>query len=109
MAAKKKKAKKAAKTDGSVIDRSKYEYKAETITGEDGKKKRTVSNGDRISQALKGLSAADVKKAAKDNGLTLKDYANDGMLRMNVGNMLRGLVRKGEVKVSIDGKTIASL
>lgn len=108
MAAKKKAVKKSKKTDGTVIDREKYDYDTQVVKDKDGKNKRVTSNGDRIAEALKTLDAEGVKKVAKDNGLTLKDYPNAGMLRMNVGNMLRGKVRKGE-KVTINGKTVASL
>lgn len=111
MAAKKKGAKKARKTKtdgtGSVIDRSKHKYQVHEVKTASGKRK-SVDNSDRIAAALRGLDADGVKKVAKDNGLTLKEYPNEGMLRMNVGNMLRGMVRRKE-KVNIDGKSVASL
>jgi len=52
----KKAAPKAAKADaaGDVIDRSKYKYEATEIKDADGKKKKVIDNGDRVSAALRG-------------------------------------------------------
>ena len=44
------------------------------------------------------LSELDIKQVAKDNGISLYKWRgkNPGMIRMNVGNVLRGRVRRGE-------------
>ncbi len=52
-----------------------------------------------------GLMAGnDVKDIAADNGINLKRWKgkNPGMVRMNLGNVLRGRVKRGEYVV-IDG------
>lgn len=82
------------------------------------------SNQDEIANALKEYVADDKGKideaklagVAKDNGLSekLHEYQgknlNVGMQRMNIGNLLRGLVNKGhDVKIgktTIRGKPI---
>lgn len=100
---------KKVKTEGaSVIDRSAHDYKTNVVETKDGTKKRAVDTGDNLAKAMRPLDIEQVKQVAKKNGLTLKDYPNPGMLRMNVGNMLRGLIRKGG-KVDVLGKTVASL
>ena len=101
----------AAKSGGSksVIDQSKYDYEVSDVKTASGRK--SVSNGDRVAQALRGLDAKSVLAALKDNGLKPNpswDGLNPGMVRMNVGNMLRRLVRNNQ-SVKSGGKSIASL
>lgn len=63
------------------------------------------NNGDDIAAILKG---ADIAAIALENGIELSRWAgkNAGMVRMNLGNVLRGMVRRGE-KVTISGQTIS--
>jgi len=72
----------------------------------------TVSNGDRIAQAMRGLDLDACSKVAKENKLQDKFSGwaklNPGQQRMNLGNVLRGLVRKGE-GATVQGKAIKSL
>jgi len=111
-AAKKKAAKKASEAKaGDVIARDKYKYEATEIKTADGKKKKVVDNGDRVSAALRGLSADEVVKVAKANGIEIKDSwanLNEGMRRMAAGNALRGVVRSGK-SIDVNGKKVASL
>ncbi len=62
------------------------------------------NNGDDIAALLKEANLAEVAKA---NGIDLNRWAgrNNGMVRMNLGNVLRGMIRRGE-KVIINGKTV---
>lgn len=62
------------------------------------------NNGDDIAALLKD---ADLGAVATANGIDLNRWAgkNHGMVRMNLGNVLRGMVRRGE-KVTIGGKSV---
>jgi len=110
----KKAAKKAVKTangNGDKIDRGKYKYEATEITDKDGKKRKVIDNGDRLSAALRGLSADEVIGIARKNGVDVKDgwkNLNEGMRRMAAGNALRAVVRDGK-SVDVNGKKVASL
>lgn len=59
--------------------------------------------GDEIAALLKEV---DLFKVADENNINISRWAgkNNGMLRMNLGNVLRGRVRRGE-HVVINGKT----
>ena len=65
-------------------------------------KGKVVNSGDAVANALAPLAVegdAAIKKVAEDNGLgdKFKSYArlNPGQRRMNIGNLLRGIVSKG--------------
>ena len=65
-------------------------------------KGKVINNGDVVANALAPLAVegdAAIQKVAEDNGLGAKfaSYAhlNTGQRRMNVGNLLRGIVSKG--------------
>ena len=65
-------------------------------------KGKVVNSGDAVANALAPLAVegdAAIKKVADDNGLSdkFKSYArlNPGQRRMNIGNLLRGIVSKG--------------
>lgn len=96
MAARKKK-----EATGGIVDTSKYNYDRTSIVGADGKTRHSASNGDAIAKAMLVFIAGggDIAKVIKANGLGDKydvaKYDNMGLLRMSVGNSLRGLVRNG--------------
>ncbi len=65
-------------------------------------KGKVINNGDAIANALAPLAVdgdTAVKKVAQDNGLAGKFEAyvhlNTGQRRMNISNLLRGIVSKG--------------
>lgn len=62
-------------------------------------------NGDAIAVALK--ASPDFVKVAEENKIDLARWAhlNKGMQRMAVGNVLRGMAKKGTA-ITIDGKPI---
>lgn len=62
------------------------------------------NNGDHIATLLK---ESDLAAVADANGIDLTRWAgkNVGMVRMNLGNVIRGRVRRGE-KVMLGGQTI---
>lgn len=61
----------------------------------------SIHNGDELAETLKGLGVAELSSVAKDNGFAdrFKGWqdsgANNGMLRMHVGNVLRAKTNKG--------------
>ena len=63
----------------------------------------SIHNGDELAETLKGLGVAELSSIAKDNGFAdrFKGWqdsdANNGMLRMHVGNVLRAKAKKGNV------------
>lgn len=104
-------AKKAATANDtkSVIDSAKYAYQKSDDKTPGGR--RCVDTNDRLAAAMRGLGVDDLKKVFKENKLDWKDRWNElnpGMARMNVGNVLRGVIKKG-TSVKIAGKSIASL
>jgi hypothetical protein len=106
MAGKKKARNKAANGESkSVIDRLKYQYEQSDVKTASGKRK-TVDNGDDVAQVLRGKTAEEALTIAELNGATRDQIGNwktknPGMVRMNVGNFLRGVARKGgKIKVS---------
>jgi len=58
--------------------------------------------GDDVSTALAGVELEALIKFAKANGVDTDKYAhlNNGQKRMNIGNRLRNLVKKGEVELA---------
>lgn len=103
----KKAAPKAAAT-GMTIDRSKYSYGREKHVGADGKLVSRTGNGDAVAQHLAHatVNGHTVDKIAKANSLEVKG-ANSGQIRMNLGNMLRARVKRGEHVVIGDIKVKA--
>lgn len=70
---------------------------------------KAIHNGDDLATALRGASLEDLREIAEENGLAGKyeKYAarrNPGMVRMNIGLILRGRLRRGET-VTIFGTT----
>jgi hypothetical protein len=112
-AAKPKKEKKAAKpkAEGSGNIAGDYDYTKTKIKTADGKSKVVVDNADRVAAVLRGSDEKALKGIAKENGMDWdpSKYKNPGLARMAFGNRLRALVRNPDVKVTIDGKSIASL
>ena len=104
-------AKKDAKKKGGII---KDEFKARYR----GISEDKVSCGDTLANELRSFCKPDgkkvdlsaVEKVAKDNGIDLSiwDHLNLGMVRMNMGNVLRTKIRKGE-EVVIGKKKIKVL
>lgn len=95
----------------SVIDQSKYDYVVTDVKTASGRK--SVDTGDNIAKAMRGLDAKGALAALRANDLKpnpawAEKGLNPGMIRMNVGNMLRRVVRQGG-KVKIGDKTVASL
>jgi hypothetical protein len=70
----------------------------------------SVSCGDNVAEALKGLNLAQLASVAQENGLTDKwegwSHLNPGMRRMNLGNKLRMMVNKDGATISVLGKSI---
>lgn len=104
-----KKAQKRDRTGGMTIDRIKYGYDRTRSIGADGKVRTRVGNGDAVAIALHhALDAGhSVEKIAKANKLEVKG-ANPGQLRMNLGNMLRARVKRGEA-MTIGAHTVKKL
>lgn len=69
----------------------------------------SIHCGDEVSGAMLGLTSSEVRSVAIENGLEEKHDQwqekdlNHGMIRMNLGNMLRARHKKGE-KVTFFGK-----
>lgn len=63
----------------------------------------SVSKGDDVAKALNGLTVAQLTDVAKDAGIIEKfngwKHLNPGMQRMNLGNVLRGLLGQKDQKV----------
>lgn len=109
--AKAKSVKKNGNDGGDIIDRGRYQYERHEIKLESGKKKKVRDNGDRIAEALRGLSPDDAVKAVRDNGGEVNDNwknLNPGLRRLAAGNALRAIVRSGKT-VEVGGKRVASL
>lgn len=94
----------------SVVKGS-YKYDTTRIQGKDGRVRHSVGNGDAVANAMllhtaKGGTLAQVVKA---NSLNLKQGdRNDGLFRMSIGVVLRGMIRNGE-SVKIGSVTVKSL
>ena len=69
----------------------------------------SIHCGDEVSRSMLGLGQTEVKSVARENGLEEKHDSyqerdlNPGMIRMNIGNMLRAKVNRGE-EVTFFGK-----
>lgn len=108
MAKREKKAKPAKNgASKSVIDRGKYGDAYEKRDEKTASGKRyCIDNGDDVAAALRGKTVEECLDIAELNGATKEQLSkwrdkNPGMARMNVGNMLRGIARKGgSIKVS---------
>ena len=93
----------------AVDDRYREKYVHDsTVRTESGS--TSVHKGDDLSYALLGLTEAEIRAVAIENGLEerydiwVESDLSPGMRRMNVGNMLRAKLRKGE-RISIFGRT----
>lgn len=86
----------------AMIDRTKYAYQSTRVTDpKTGKVRVSVGNMDAVARAMLLVTSDDLIKIAKKNGLdkydaAKRDSVNPGQFRMQVGNALRGKVRKGE-------------
>lgn len=70
----------------------------------------TIHNGDPLAKAMAGLTQADFTKIARENGVLdrfqgWQESLNPGQCRLNLGNVLRGMARRGE-EVTVQGKKI---
>lgn len=88
-------------------------YNPVRIVDNNGKVRVTRGAGDAVANALLGLSEQQVYDVACDNGLKEKadGYAarlNPGQVRMNIGNLLRGIIKKGE-SITVLGRKINKL
>lgn len=71
----------------------------------------SLNNGDEVATALEGLTLEEIFEVASklipDNDFTTRyKKLNPGMQRMNVGNRLRGWVRKDEKNLAAFNKAI---
>lgn len=103
LAAVTKAAEEAAKRRGSVIpDHYRYQYGADQTCGDDIATKLTAAvtseNGVDLDKCRE-IAAANGVEDRLDRWIA-KDL-NPGMVRMNLGNVLRGIARKGEQEVRI--------
>ena len=89
-------------------------YQPYAIKREDGSLFRSKDNGDKIAVALRGMTLAELKAVAKENGVSeqtnalIKSGKSLGQVRMALGLRLRGFVRS-KIEVSVNGKQIKSL
>lgn len=108
----------APKKEGTKIDTSGYDYPRVKVRGADGKPRYSTGRGDAIFRAFLVLASkskdigTDLAKVVKANKLNDRidpaSFTNIGQFRMSLGNMLRGLVRKG-TPVTIGALTVSSL
>jgi len=100
MAKKKAKAAKKVEPTGSVIPKDiRARYTKSDVKTACGA--RSVSNGDDVARALNGLTVDALEKLAARADLAerfagWKSKLNPGMVRMNLGNVLRGAIAKGD-------------
>lgn len=100
--------------DAVTIDASAYDYEKTKIRNKDGSLRHSLSKNDAVARALLVFTAGGGKimKVARDNGVADKfkgrEDGNQGLLRMAVGNSLRGLVRNG-THVTIGDIVVKSL
>lgn len=98
---------------GSVVSGD-YDYKSTRIRDKDGALRHTRSNDDAVARAMLVATASGVtiEQIIKANDLGSKfkpsQWDNRGLLRMSVGNTLRGLVRN-DTPVKIGSVTVKSL
>lgn len=104
---------KAAKNGGPTKSIIKAEFRSQYIRDPKVKTESgaaTIHNGDALAKAMAGLTQADFKKIARDNGVLDRfegwaESLNPGQVRLNLGNVLRGMARRGE-EVTIQGKRV---
>ncbi len=70
----------------------------------------SISTGDAVARALVGLGVDELKKVAAENSFAdrfagWEKNLNPGQLRMNLGNVLRGMKRHDQ-KVTVNGKAL---
>ena len=92
---------------GSVVPQT-YKTKYRATSGEH-------RCGDKLSDLLKAATLNDegksdlkkIRAVAKENGLSVDKWLhlNPGMIRMNMGNVLRGMIRS-EGSVKVGGKAV---
>lgn len=103
------KATRAGKSNGKsiVADTFRSQYKKD-------KSKKTESGapsvhcGDVLASSMAGLDNDGIAKVARENKVDADKWSklNFGQIRMNLGNVLRGMIRRGE-KVTVSGKSIS--
>lgn len=66
-----------------------------------GKYGKDANCGDEVAAALKGAELGALLDFAENHGIDVAKYAhlNNGQKRMNVGNRIRALVKKGDLQV----------
>ena len=106
------KTKKAAKKESaSVIDRDKVANYTVHDEKTAGGKRKSVDCNDEVADMLRGKDRDELKAVAKKHGFEdrLKAWTNlnDGMFRMNVGNVLRGVLRAKEERKTAKTKKAA--
>ena len=67
----------------------------------------SVHCGDGLASAMAGLDNDTITKVARENKVDAGKWSslNPGQIRMNLGNVLRGMIRRGE-KVTVQGKAV---
>lgn len=87
-------------------------YQRDRVLTAEGKVRHSATNGDAVAKAMFGMDRAQMEQCVVDNGLTERmkkhDGTPNGRYRMNLGNILRGLVRTGKSPV-IGKHTVTSL
>lgn len=75
-------------------------YQRDRVLTEDGKVRHSATNGDAVAKAMFGMSRQRMEECAETNGVADRmakhAAAPNGRYRMNLGNILRGLVRNGK-------------
>ncbi len=88
-----------------------YDYGTLKVRAKDGTLVSSPGNADAVAKAMLLHLAVDggtLNQVIAANGLKLKKGSNDGLIRMAVGNMLRGLVRNG-TPVKVGSVTVKTL
>lgn len=69
----------------------------------------TISNGDDLAEAVKGLPLTTMQEVANENGVEFEGWShlNKGMQSMNIRNALRKLWKADAKSVKIQGKSVA--
>lgn len=87
-------------------------YQKDRVLTPEGKVRHSATNGDAVAKAMFGMSRQQMEECAEANGITdrMAKHADtpNGRYRMNLGNILRGLVRNGK-EPKIGKHTISSL
>lgn len=98
----------------SIIDKATHNYETVRVIGADGQPYRTTGNQDALARSLIGRSADQLFEIARKAGLKSKALEpnhglNAGQVRMNLGNGLRALVKKGTPVRIDEGLVIKAL